>query len=106
MVKLNLGVSKLLLAVLATIVITPDDSHHRCEVQVPPSNAPLLLSLRHRFSRKKYRANMSEDVALGFRKPLRNRVRIVFGYELIHLPLKPRAPHRLQRRPSVILTGR
>ncbi len=76
MVELDLVILKLFLAVLASIVVTPNDSHHCREAQVPTANSPFLLSFSHRFGGKEDRADMAEDGACGFAENFWNALRV------------------------------
>jgi hypothetical protein len=78
-VELHLIVCQLLLTVLASVVIAPNNPHHLGETQPPPSHPAFFPGLGHRFGSEENGANVTENIAFTIRENLRDALGVVIG---------------------------
>src|SRR6266702_1598495 len=87
-------------AMLACVVIAPNNPHFYCEWYVAPAS-PSDAGFCDGFSRKEYGANVSEDVTLAVFKNRRNVLRVIFRIKLCHL-LREECSTRFVKRAAIV----
>ena len=100
MVEFDFVVSEMFMAVLARVIITPNDSHfYRKRDVTTPSSRHTRFS--HRFSRKEYRANVPKNITFAVPKNFGHFLRVILWVKTLNL-LRENYSTRVIERTSIV----